>query len=71
MQFIRDTSGLPRVDYRLSIGENPKLERITPENAYDLPYIRLIYRSVPETALSYYIYKLHAVEVVNAINNDN
>ena len=46
IHFIEDTSGLPRVDYRLSIGENPRFEKIVPENAYDLPYVRLVYREM-------------------------
>ena len=70
MQLIRDTSELPRIDYRLSLGENPKFERITPKNAYRFPYVRLVYRLttiVHDTG----IYELCATELVNGKYDDN
>ena len=64
MNVILDSSGLPRVDYRLSVGEDPVFEKITPENAYDLPYIRLVYKQrIIRTGKSF-IYTLQSVEVV-------
>ncbi len=64
IRIIHLMEDFPRIDYRLSIGEDPHLERITPENAYDLPYIRLVYRQVHKLTMSW-VYELWSVELVS------
>ena len=63
--FIQSLEDFPRLDYRVSIGGNARRDRITPENAYDLPYIRMVYRRVG-TGEVYNTYELWSVEVVDA-----
>ena len=64
--FIQSLEDFPRLDYRLSIGENARRDRITFENAYDLPYIRMVYRRVG-TGEVYNIYELWSVEYIGVV----
>ena len=57
-------SNLPRLDFRLSIGENPVFERLTPQNAYEGEYLRLVYRKATEVEVYGSLFILHATEVV-------
>ena len=70
MYYIMNSSSLPRIDYRLSFGENPTFEMITPKNAYCFPYIRLVYKlamAVHDTNM----YELCSTELVNGKYDDN
>lgn len=59
-------STLPRIDFKLTVGESPKLERIMASNAYDdRPYLRLVYRKATEVEVYGSLYILHATEVVD------
>ena len=58
-------STLPRIEFKLSIGENPTLERVTPLNAYEgMPYLRLVYRKATEVEVYGSLYILQSTEVV-------